>query len=108
MKPISPNPSLTKRGTFAFLTMLVKPPQTLKVSPLVRLFDEYRIVSPLVTQLTQGRKQLRLCVGFTFMPHAHKIFTNIPAMPLYDAHFGGFFLPEICHLSPVITQGRNP
>ncbi|MDO8417028.1 MAG: hypothetical protein Q7S87_12545 [Agitococcus sp.] len=132
-KQISPNPSLTKRGTFfdltyilakeessppfikgrlggisAFLIMLVKGQQTLKVSPLVRLFDDYRIVSPLVTQLTQGRKQLRLCVGFTFTPHTHKIINNIPAMPLYDAQIGGFFLPEICHLSPVITQGRNP
>ena len=57
-------------GTFAFLTTLVKGQQTLKVSPLVRelsrynkivapvprLFDDYRIVSPLVTQLTQGWK----------------------------------------------------
>ena len=132
-KQISPNPSLTKRGTFfgsalifaqkenappfrkgrlggisAFLTMLVKCQQTLKVSALLRQFDDYRIVSPLVTQLTQGRKKFRLCVGFTFMPHAHKIINNIPAMPLYDAQIGGVFFPEICHLSPVITQGRNP
>ncbi len=21
---------------------------------------------------------------------------NTPAMPLYDAHFGGFFLPGVC------------
>jgi len=70
MKQISPNPSLTKRGSFAFLTMLVKCQQYLKLSALLRelgrysqivsavprLFDDYRIVSPLVTQLTQGWK----------------------------------------------------
>ena len=51
---------------------------------------------------------LHLFKNFTFKPQSHKIIDNTPAMPLYDAHFDGFFLPEICHLSPVITQGRNP
>lgn len=93
MKPISPNPSLTKRGTFftlayisankknappffkgrlggisSFLTILVKYQQTIKLSPLVREFNDYRIVSPLVTQLTQGgqSKHDSLQINFTF------------------------------------------
>jgi hypothetical protein len=35
---------------------------------------------------------LHLFKNFTFKHQSHKIISNTPAMPLYDAHFGGFFV----------------
>lgn len=34
--------------------------------------------------------------GLTELCQAHRIFINTPAMPLHDAHFGGFFVSGAC------------
>ncbi len=116
MKQISPNPSLTKRGTFfgltyilakedsappfvkgrlggisAFLAMLVKCPQTIKVAALVRQFDDYRIVSPLVRQLTQGWKNSDCALALLLCPTRIRLSTTYPLCLSTMHKLAGFF-----------------
>ena len=35
--------------------------------------------------------------GLKSMPSKHRVPYNTPAMPLHDAHFGGFFVSQPCH-----------
>ena len=92
-------------GISAFLTIFVKYQQTLKVSallrqfscynqivaPVPRLFDDYRIVSPLVTLLTQGRKKSDCALALLLCPTRIKFSLTYPPCLSMMHTLVGFF-----------------
>ncbi len=104
MSRISPNPSLPKRGTFFVLALILANQRTLlpflkggwegfllKVSPLVRLFDGCRIVSAVLTQLTQGRKYLAWVLSLLLCLTRIRLSTTYPPCLSTMHTLAGFF-----------------